>query len=116
MIAPDAHAREVRVSGWTEGTGEDVIDAADVSPAPGVQRLLVTDIGTDGMLDGPERRAARRGREPPPASRSSRPAACRRSTTSVALAAVSGIEGAIVGKALYVGAFDLGDAIKAVAA
>jgi phosphoribosylformimino-5-aminoimidazole carboxamide ribotide isomerase len=53
VIAPDARSREVRISGWTEGTGEDVTDAVKRLASVGVQRMLVTDIGTDGMLTGP---------------------------------------------------------------
>jgi phosphoribosylformimino-5-aminoimidazole carboxamide ribotide isomerase len=115
VIAPDAHGREVRVSGWTQGTGEDVIDAARRLARAGVPRLLVTDIGTDGMLTGPNiellGEAAHASGVPVIAS-----GGVSTINDLVALAKVPGIEGAIVGKALYVGAFDLGDAIKAVAA
>ena len=54
VIAPDAHGREVRVSGWTRRhrRGRDRRRRA-ASRAPASQRLLVTDIGTDGMLTGP---------------------------------------------------------------
>jgi phosphoribosylformimino-5-aminoimidazole carboxamide ribotide isomerase len=114
VIAPDAHAREVRISGWTEGTGEDVTDAAKRLAGAGVQRLLVTDIGTDGMLTGPNvellGEVATAANIPVIAS-----GGVSKIDDLLALARVPGIEGAIVGKALYVGAFDLGDAIKAVA-
>ena len=115
VIAPDAHAREVRISGWTEGTGEDVSDAAKRLASVGVQRLLVTDIGTDGMLSGPNVELLGEV-----AAAAGIPVIASGGVSSIddlrALAKVPGLEGAIVGKALYVGAFDLGDAIKAVAA
>lgn len=115
VIAPDAHGREVRVSGWQEGTGEDVLDAAERLARAGVARLLVTDIGTDGMLTGPNvdllGEVAQAAGIPVIAS-----GGVSAIDDLLALAAVDGIEGAIVGKALYVHAFDLGDAIKAVAA
>ena len=115
VIAPDARAREVRISGWTEGTGEDVTDAAKRLAGVGVQRLLVTDIGTDGMLTGPNVELLGEV-----AAAAQIPVIASGGVSSIddlcALAKVPGLEGAIVGKALYVGAFDLGDAIKAVAA
>jgi len=52
IVAPDALGREVRVSGWTKGTGEDVVTAAQRLAAAGVERLLVTDIGRDGIQIG----------------------------------------------------------------
>jgi phosphoribosylformimino-5-aminoimidazole carboxamide ribotide isomerase len=115
VIAPDAHGREVRVSGWQEGTGEDVVDASRRLARAGVTRLLVTDIGTDGMLTGPNVQLLGEV-----AHASGVPLIASGGVSSIddlrALATVPGIEGAIVGRALYVHAFDLGDAIKAVAA
>jgi phosphoribosylformimino-5-aminoimidazole carboxamide ribotide isomerase len=114
VIAPDAHAREVRISGWTEGTGEDVTDAVRRLASVGVQRMLVTDIGTDGMLIGPNvdllGEVAQAAGVPIIAS-----GGVSTIDDLLALAKVPGVEAAIVGKALYVHAFDLGDAIKAVA-
>jgi phosphoribosylformimino-5-aminoimidazole carboxamide ribotide isomerase len=115
VIAPDAHAREVRISGWTEGTGEDVTDAVRRLAGAGVERLLVTDIGTDGMLTGPNVDLLSEV-----AAAAGVPIIASGGVSTIddlrALAKVPGVEAAVVGKALYVGAFDLGDAIKAVAA
>ena len=115
VIAPDAHAREVRISGWTEGTGEDVTDAVRRLAGAGVQRMLVTDIGTDGMLTGPNVELLGEV-----AAAAGVPIIASGGVSTIddlrALAKVPGVEAAVVGKALYVGAFDLGDAIKAVAA
>jgi phosphoribosylformimino-5-aminoimidazole carboxamide ribotide isomerase len=115
VIAPDARGREVRVSGWTKGTGEDVIDACRRLARAGVVRLLVTDIGVDGMLSGPNVELLSEV-----VHASGLPLIASGGVSTIddlqALANVPGIEGAIVGRALYVGAFDLGDAIKAVAA
>lgn len=114
VIAPDARAREVRISGWTEGTGEDVTDAAKRLASVGVRRMLVTDIGTDGMLTGPN--VDLLGEV---AGAAGVPIIASGGVSTIddlrALANVPGVEAAIVGKALYVGAFDLGEAIKAVA-
>ena len=114
VIAPDARSREVRISGWTEGTGEDVTDAVKRLASVGVQRMLVTDIGTDGMLTGPNvdllGEVAGAAGVPIIAS-----GGVSTIDDLLALSKIDGVEAAIVGKALYVGAFDLGDAIKAVA-
>lgn len=114
VVAPDAKDRRVHVAGWTQTTGEDVVDVCRRLTAAGVQRLLVTDIATDGMLAGPNVELFREI-----ASASGVPVIASGGVSSIddlrALAAVSGVEAAIVGKALYVKAFDLGDAINAVA-
>jgi phosphoribosylanthranilate isomerase len=114
VVAPDALGREVRIAGWTQGTGEDVIDAVRRLAAAGVQRLLVTDIGQDGMLSGPnvELLAEIAGATDASVIASGGVATIddlRR------LASVDGIEGAIVGQALYTGAIELPRALEEVA-
>lgn len=115
VIAPDARGREVRVAGWKEGTGEDVVDASRRLARAGVARLLVTDISTDGMLSGPNVELLGEV-----AHASGLPVIASGGVASIddlkALSHVPGIEGAIVGRALYVNAFDLGEAIRSVAA
>jgi phosphoribosylformimino-5-aminoimidazole carboxamide ribonucleotide (ProFAR) isomerase len=114
VVAPDALGREVRVSGWKEGTGEDVVDAVRRLAAAGVQRLLVTDIGQDGMLSGPNVDLLA-----DVADAAGVPIIASGGVSSVddlkALAAVDGIEGAIVGQALYTGAIELTEAVMEVA-
>ena len=114
VVAPDALGREVRVAGWTQGTGEDVIDAVRRLAAAGVQRLLVTDIGTDGMLSGPNVDLLA---EIAGATDAAVIASGGVSTIDDLrrLASVNGIEGAIVGQALYSGAIELPQALKEVA-
>ncbi len=114
VVAPDTKGGEVRVSGWKEGTGEDVIDAVRRLVGLGAERLLVTDISQDGMLTGPNVDLLTDVTDA-----CSVPVIASGGVSTIddlrALAEVHGIEGAIVGKALYVGAFELGDAIKALA-
>lgn len=112
VVAVDARDGEVRVSGWQKGTGENVIDACKRFAAAGVVRLLVTDIGRDGVLSGPN---VDLYREIVDAAHV--PVLASGGVSSVddlkALAAVQGCEGAIVGKALYTGDVELGMALKA---
>jgi phosphoribosylformimino-5-aminoimidazole carboxamide ribotide isomerase len=112
IVAPDALGREVRVSGWTAGTGEDVVVAAQRLAAAGAQRLLVTDIGRDGVLVGPnvELLAELVQAAGVPVIASGGVASV---DDLVTLARVDGIEGAIVGKALYAKSFALRDAVNA---
>jgi phosphoribosylformimino-5-aminoimidazole carboxamide ribotide isomerase len=114
VIAADCRAGEIHVAGWEEGTGEDVVDCAERLAGAGVPRLLVTDISVDGMLEGPNvdlyAELADVARIPVIAS-----GGVSSIDDLIALSRIRGVEGAIVGKALYVGAVDLGDAIKAVA-
>ncbi len=113
VVAPDALGREVRIAGWTQGTGEDVVDAARRLAAAGVPRLLVTDIGQDGTLAGPNVDLLR-----DVASAAAVPVIASGGVASVddvrSLASVEGIEGVIVGKALYSGAIELSAAIREV--
>lgn len=114
VVASDALEREVRVQGWKQGTSEDVCDAARRLVAAGVQRLLVTDIGRDGILTGPNVDLLKELVEA-----AGVPVIASGGVSSIddleALAKVDGIEGAIVGRALYANAFGLRDAVKAVA-
>ncbi len=115
VVAVDARDREVRVSGWQEGTGEDVISACKRFAAAGVVRLLVTDIGRDGVLSGPNVDLYREIVDAAGVA-----VLASGGVSSVddlkALAAVAGVEGAIVGKALYSGAVELGVALRALVA
>lgn len=114
VVAADVRGREVRVSGWRVGTGEDVVAAARRLAAAGAPRLLVTDVGRDGLLTGPNV-----GLLAEIAGAAGIPVIASGGVASVedliALAGIEGIEGAIVGKALYSGVIELGDALKAVA-
>ncbi len=53
VVGIDARDGEVRVDGWTEGSGIDSIDLALDMERRGVRRIIYTDIGRDGTLQGP---------------------------------------------------------------
>jgi phosphoribosylformimino-5-aminoimidazole carboxamide ribotide isomerase len=50
----DVRGREVAVRGWQEGSGQDVVALAERFAASGVAALVVTEIGQDGTLEGPD--------------------------------------------------------------
>ena len=100
--------------GWTSDGGDlwDVLDRLD---RDGCSRYVVTDVSKDGTLRGPNLELLRAV-----CDRTDAPVIASGGVSSVddlvALAglAADGVEGAIVGKALYAGAFTLPDALSAV--
>ncbi|GAB3496863.1 bifunctional 1-(5-phosphoribosyl)-5-((5-phosphoribosylamino)methylideneamino)imidazole-4-carboxamide isomerase/phosphoribosylanthranilate isomerase PriA [Amycolatopsis cihanbeyliensis] len=101
--------------GWTRDGGDlwEVLDRLD---ADGAQRYVVTDVSKDGTLRGPNLDLLREV-----TARTDAAVIASGGVSSVddlrALATLArdGVEGAIVGKALYAGAFTLPEALAAVA-
>jgi phosphoribosylanthranilate isomerase len=99
--------------GWTSDGGDlwDVLDRLD---RDGCSRYVVTDVSKDGTLRGPNLELLRAV-----CDRTDAPVIASGGVSSVddlvALSglAADGVEGAIVGKALYAGAFTLPDALAA---
>jgi phosphoribosylformimino-5-aminoimidazole carboxamide ribotide isomerase len=52
LVSLDAKAGEVVVSGWTEGTGLDPVEAATRYEALGAGGILFTDVDVEGQLEG----------------------------------------------------------------
>jgi len=59
VVGLDARDGEVRVQGWTEGSGLDAVAFAQEMEGRGVRRFVYTDISRDGTLDGPNIEAYR---------------------------------------------------------
>jgi phosphoribosylformimino-5-aminoimidazole carboxamide ribotide isomerase len=59
VVGIDARDGEVRVQGWTEGSGVDAIEFARDMESRGVRRIVYTDISRDGTLSGPNVEAYR---------------------------------------------------------
>jgi phosphoribosylformimino-5-aminoimidazole carboxamide ribotide isomerase len=53
-VGLDARGRQVAVKGWTETTGADLVDLARRFEGQGVAALIVTEIGRDGTMTGPD--------------------------------------------------------------
>jgi phosphoribosylformimino-5-aminoimidazole carboxamide ribotide isomerase len=53
-VGLDARGRQVAVKGWTEATGADLVDLARRFEGQGVAALIVTEIGRDGTMAGPD--------------------------------------------------------------
>lgn len=115
-VGLDARGDEVATHGWTERTGRSVLDVAAEFADAGVAALIVTEIGRDGTLSGPDLDGLGRlldaSAVPVIAS-----GGVGRLEDLLALAEVerSGrrFEGVIVGRALYEGAFTVAEAVTA---
>src|SRR4051794_39776984 len=113
-VGLDVRGTTLAARGWTQEGGElfDVLERLD---RDGCARYVVTDVRRDGTLTGPNVDLLRSVCE-----RTDRPVVASGGVSSIddlrtlsQLSAV-GVEGAIVGKALYSGAFTLPEALAAV--
>ncbi|WP_293445066.1 1-(5-phosphoribosyl)-5-[(5-phosphoribosylamino)methylideneamino]imidazole-4-carboxamide isomerase [Planktotalea sp.] len=112
-VGIDARSGKVATKGWAEETDVEVTDLAKSFEDAGVAAIIYTDINRDGAMQGPNIEAT---------------AALARSVSIPVIASGgvssledlialrecgAGLNGAISGRALYDGALDLGDALKA---
>jgi 1-(5-phosphoribosyl)-5-[(5-phosphoribosylamino)methylideneamino] imidazole-4-carboxamide isomerase/N-(5'phosphoribosyl)anthranilate isomerase len=114
-VGLDVRGTTLAARGWTR-EGGDLFQTLARLDADGCARYVVTDVARDGTLTGPNlhllREVCARTERPVIASGGvSRLEDLHRLVELVAL----GVEGAIVGKALYAGAFTLPEALAAVA-
>jgi phosphoribosylformimino-5-aminoimidazole carboxamide ribotide isomerase len=115
-VGLDAHGRDVAVRGWEESSGFDLLDLVARFRESPASALVVTDIGRDGMFAGPDVDGLTEVLR----------------TTTLPLIASGGVggladlgalraievdgrrlAGVIVGRALYEGRLDIGEAIAA---
>ncbi len=112
-VGLDVRGTTLSARGWTRDGGElyDVLARLD---AHGCARYVVTDVNRDGTLTGPNLDLLRGV-----CAATDRPVVASGGVSSLddlrAIGTVRGVEGAIVGKALYAGAFTLPEALAAVA-
>jgi phosphoribosylformimino-5-aminoimidazole carboxamide ribotide isomerase len=59
VVSIDARDGDVKVQGWTEGSGLDAVKFARDMEARGVRRFVYTDISRDGTMEGPNIQAYR---------------------------------------------------------
>jgi phosphoribosylformimino-5-aminoimidazole carboxamide ribotide isomerase len=53
-VGLDARGRDIATHGWQQATGRDLLDLVRRFDIEGVGALVVTEIGRDGMLEGPD--------------------------------------------------------------
>jgi phosphoribosylanthranilate isomerase len=113
-IGLDVRGTTLAARGWTRDGG-DLYETLARLDAAGCARYVVTDVNKDGMLQGPNLGLLR-----DVCARTSAPVVASGGVSTLddlrAIASLTGVgvEGAIVGTALYTGAFALEDALAAV--
>ncbi|HEY4465492.1 MAG TPA: bifunctional 1-(5-phosphoribosyl)-5-((5-phosphoribosylamino)methylideneamino)imidazole-4-carboxamide isomerase/phosphoribosylanthranilate isomerase PriA [Streptosporangiaceae bacterium] len=114
-VGLDVRGTRLAARGWT-AEGGDLYETLDRLDADGCARYVVTDVTKDGTLRGPNLDLLREV-----CARTARPVVASGGVSSladlraIAALAPDGVEGAIVGKALYAGSFTLEEALAAVA-
>jgi phosphoribosylformimino-5-aminoimidazole carboxamide ribotide isomerase len=112
IIGADAKEGQVAVHGWQATTGEEVTDFCRRLVTQGAERFLFTDVSRDGMLAGVNVEAtanlARAIGKPVIASGG---VSGLDDIKKLVEAQPNGIEGVIIGKALYAGRLTLADAL-----
>ena len=111
-VGLDHRNGEVAVHGWTEGSGLRLDHAYPLFPTADV--FVITDIGRDGMLSGPDTEGLTRSAELAGA-----PVIASGGVSGladiVALASIENLGGIITGKAVYEGRFTVAEALDALA-
>ena len=115
VVGIDARAGKVAVKGWRETTSMEAVDLARRCEQDGVSRIIYTDISRDGTSSGVNLdetlKIARAVKIPIIASGG---VATLDDLRRLSLFEKEGVEGVIIGKALYALAFSFGDALRAV--
>ena len=111
IVSVDARDGLVSLEGWTESTDISALSLIDRLQGMGVRRIVYTDILRDGVKGGPnftmyERLSAETAVKVVAAGGVS-------TLDDVKRLALAGVDGAIVGRALYTGELDLAEAIAA---
>jgi phosphoribosylformimino-5-aminoimidazole carboxamide ribotide isomerase len=113
VVSIDARGGKVAVKGWKETTAMDAVELARRSEQEGASRIIYTDISRDGTKEGVNidetRKIARAVSIPIIASGG---VATLADIAALLPLEKEGVEGVIVGRALYAGAFRLKEATR----
>ncbi|MBR5156236.1 MAG: 1-(5-phosphoribosyl)-5-[Clostridia bacterium] len=112
-VGIDAKDGFVAISGWEEVSSVSALNLAEQMCKKGVKTIIYTDIATDGMLSGPNITAMKQMADSVSADIIASGGVG--STDDILSLISTGVEGVIVGKALYAGKVDLKDAINRLA-
>ena len=114
IVALDNKEGLIMVEGWKTATAMTVQDALEKYTELGVRRFLITSIAQDGMLNGPDLQTLSQATLYPNAKIVA--AGGIGSIGDLAALKEIGVEGAVIGKALYEGRFTLKEAIRKIGA
>lgn len=116
VVSVDARGGQVSLAGWTESSGVDVADAVADLSRRGVARFLFTPIEVDGTMEGPNLAELDRVAAVTDAAViASGGVGTLDHLRALAAGAAGNVEGVIVGRALYEGAFTVPEALGALA-
>ncbi len=110
IVALDNREGQIMVEGWQTKTSMSVYEALEKYTELGVRRFLITSMAQDGMLTGPDLQTLSEATLHPNAKIIA--AGGIGSLGDLAALKEIGVEGAVIGKALYEGRFTLKEAIK----
>lgn len=113
LVSLDAKDGRVALNGWTKLTGQDVVETALHCERDGVEAIIYTDIGRDGMMQGVNveatRHLARSLKTPVFASGGVSSLA---DVEKIKTLEADGVAGAVIGRALYEGSLDFKAALR----
>lgn len=112
-VGLDARGSVLQARGWTEEAG-DLFEALEQFTAMGVPRFVYTDVAKDGMLQGPNVDMLRRVADATSARVTASGGVSSLADLEILAACHDRVDAAIVGKALYSGAFELSEALRVV--
>jgi phosphoribosylformimino-5-aminoimidazole carboxamide ribotide isomerase len=118
-VGLDARDGEVAVRGWTAGSGASVLDLVARFAGDGVGAFVVTDIGRDGTLSGPDVRglvSVLAATDVPVVASGGVGSLDDLRALADLEAGGRGLAGAIVGTAIHDGRFSVADALAVLAA
>ena len=112
-VSIDAKGGKTQIKGWQVSSNKSPIELARSAVALGVKRFIYTDISRDGTLSGPNIEGLKDfAKEVKAAVIASGGVSSVKDIEELSKLAVEGIEGCVVGKALYNGLIDLSQALK----
>lgn len=111
ILGADAKDEKIAVSGWTESTDEWVVDFIQAYQQKGIEYVICTDISKDGMLEGPSLELYKRILGEVENIRLIASGGVS-SMKDLEQLAELGMDGAIVGKAIYENRISLADLSK----
>lgn len=112
-VGLDARGTVLQARGWTEEAG-DLFEALERFTAMGVPRFVYTDVARDGMLQGPNLDMLRRVADATDAAVTASGGVSSLGDLRDLASCHPRVDAAIVGKALYSGAFTIEQALAAV--
>lgn len=114
IVALDNKNGQVMVEGWKTATSLGINEALEKFTSLNVKTFLITSIANDGMLSGPDLETLKQACEFPKAKVIA--AGGIGSISDLVALKQIGVEGAVIGKAIYEGRFTLKEAIREIGA